>query len=425
MYSIAYKQRSKKLSRFFMQSYASSYFTLQVFNVGSLFITSFVIFLGFSDSQIGFLASIPAIVNSTQVFAPMLYNKLKKRKQIICVLISLKYVMLYSIILIPIIIPKQYQILAFFMTMFLVYTNTMLVTNALTEWNSFFVPTEIQGSYFSNRNLLTNLISMISSVIIGKLLDHYDSQLYGYFIIMMGVLIFAVFEITSLLRIDEYNEDLLEKENLSLKKMVLIPLKDKRYLSYILFCLIFRFACSLTDPYINIYSLKYIKLEYYYLSIIGSITALFKVLLAKRWGKYFDKTGWTKALKFSGIGYAITYIILIFIGSNNTFYLYPIFSILRGVFMIGSNIILFNITLLFSDKDNKMIYWSIQGMIISIFSFVGPNLSGIIVKSISSNKINIFSMQLNGYQLMFFITSVLILGSTLIFTRKKQETSQI
>lgn len=410
---------NKKYSVFrklFMVSFGCTAFFNNIIAASTLFMTSYALFLGASNVHIGILAAIPSLTATFQVFSAFLFIKFKSRKRLVCWLTALQYIFFYFIILIPKISTGQYQIYLLLFAFFSGFILRSLIGGGLLEWNNFFVPAAVKGSYFSTRNILNNATYIVMSLIVGNILDKYDGKYIGYFVILGITLMFSIIEIVSLLKIDDYSEDLAEKPMIKFQEIFTLPLKDRRYMSYVYFAVWWGFAVSLASPYFTVYSVKYLDLKYSYIAIIGSVTGFLKILVARLWGTTGDRKGWRNIVLFAGSGYALTNMVWFFVNAHTTF-LYPFIIVSNGIFMIGINIAIFNLNLELSSEEHRIIYLGFNTMIGGIFAFIGPLISAWVINALKNSRISLMFLQINGYQIMFLVSSLLLLLGILYIFR--------
>ncbi|MBN2852043.1 MAG: MFS transporter [Clostridia bacterium] len=406
MEQLKYSGKAKKNRRLFLLSSFSTSFYNNMLGTGSILMTSYLIYLGATAKDIGILAAIPSLTNVLQVFSVKLYERAKSRKKVVILLTVLQYIFFYLIIVVPKIVTGKYQMIIL-IGCFL-FGNLFIAArgSGVLEWNNFFVPNEIKGKYYSNKNLLGNLVYIIISLIVGKILDSYDSNYQTYLILFLITMFFTAIEITGYLKVNDYKEDLINKPKTSLKQLFTQPLLNRHYRYFMLFSLAWNFARSMATPYYTFYSKTVLTLDYTYIALIGSITCLIKIFVANPFGSAGDKKGWRKLLLFAGMLFALTNIGWGFI-NNETVFLYPAVIILNGIFMIGTNITIFNLNIELTDDQNRLLFFGFNASITAVFSFIGPNIAYYLMDRMKEVNMSLFNLQINGYQLVFFISGIL------------------
>ena len=406
MKDIRYSLKAGKFRKYFISSAVGVAFVTSMYGVGGIFMTSYLLYLGATASQIGFLAALPNLLNIIQVFSILIYRRFKSRKKVLITLRAMQYLAQYLIILVPRMITGQYQFMVVAACFFFGHLFRALAGSGAIDWNNMFVPPEIKGKHFSKRNLIGNASYIVISLTLGQVLDIYDKTYMAYVLILAVTLIFVLLEIFSYSKIEDYNSDLIDAKPLRIKEMFTRPLKNKKYMAFILFSLSWMFALSLASPYFTFYSKAVLLLEYTYIAAMGSIVALMKIISAGIWGGRGDKKGWRKVLMFAGYAYAGANLIWAFMNPQTVF-LYPVGIILRGLFMIGANIAVFNLNFELSPDEDRMLFFGFRAALVGIFAFIGPNLAAFIVKFITPIDISLWGLAINGYQIVFLFSALL------------------
>jgi MFS family permease len=403
---VRYSKEAKKFRMLFLTGAAGLSFFNNMYGVGAIFMTSFLLYMNADATHIGLLAALPNLTALLQIFSIMLYRRFKSRKKVIIALKVIEYLFFYLIIIIPKAVTGSYQMLLIILCYFIGYTFRSLAGGGVIEWNNFFVPSEIKGRYFSNINLLANAAYIIISLTVGKVLDAYDRNYTAYVILFLITMLFTAIEIYSYTAVDDYNEDLHERQKIRIRELITIPFKNEVYRSYVIFALLWNFARSLAAPYYTYYSKAVLNFDYTYIALIGSITCLLKIFAANTWGSAGDKKGWRRVFLFAGHMFALTNVLWALINPQ-TAILYPFVMVLNGLFMIGINIAIFNLNFNLSPDKDRLIYFGFNAAVVGVFAFIGPNLAGAVVKSLENVNMPLWGFDINGYQVIFLLSGIL------------------
>ncbi|GMQ60572.1 hypothetical protein AN1V17_49720 [Vallitalea sediminicola] len=377
---------------------------------GNLVLTSFMIFLGLADYEMGYILGFIALTNIFQVFSPLIYEKFKSPKKMVLITRTLRFVIFYLIMLLPFLESSRFIIL-----LFIIFTSmsfTSLMGGTFLAWNDRIIPIDRKGRYYSTRNLIGNGVGILMPLCVGRVLDTYVHTTSLFMIIFIVSIIFAVGEIFIITRLEDY--PLITKGKLSLKQTLTLPLKDPKYRQFIIFSLLWMFAWNFGRPFFNIYAIKYIKLSYGFIAFVSSFTAVIKLLLAKFWGAGVDRYGFKKILKYTGLCFMATHFLWLFI-SVDCHIIYFLFILLNGIFMIGFNIAKFNVNLKLTDHEHRLSYMAVNAAITAVFSFVSTNISTIIIRVIDPSW-KIFSLDI--FQILFGIAGILYLIALIYIIKK-------
>ncbi|HPQ46309.1 MAG TPA: hypothetical protein PLP30_02990, partial [Clostridia bacterium] len=191
MKDIRYSVRAGKFRKYFITSAVGLSFVTSIYGVGGIFMTSYLLFLGATAGQIGFLAAIPELTNVIQIFSIMVYRKYKSRKKVLIVLRILQYIFMYGIMVVPRIITGELQFLVIAACFFFGHVFRAVAGSGAIDWNNMFVPPEIKGRHFSKRNLIGNASYIVISLTLGAILDSYGGEYSTYIAITAVTLVFV------------------------------------------------------------------------------------------------------------------------------------------------------------------------------------------------------------------------------------------
>jgi len=390
----------------FLVNFTGTSFTNNISGAATLFMTGFMLLLGAQDSDIGTLASVMTLMNVLQIFSYYVYRRLKSYKWVSAGLTILRYLIFYSKFFIApfLSVPTSGKVLFVIICVCFESMFNALKGNGILSWNDTYIADNAKGSYYSIRNVIANVVGIICSLTIGRLLDTYGKQTFIYLIIAGVMISISVIETVSLLLVPDYRKE--DEVKITLKQLLTIPVKDKKYLGFVIFSIWWNFSLLLATPYFNVYAVKTIGVSYTFIAAVGSVTMFVKVLVGRVWGKFGDKKGWKNILTFAGLGYALTNGIWMLMGPG-TDYLYAVNFFFNGLCMIGVNIAIFNTNICLSDPDHRLIYLNFTAAVTGLFSFFGPRIGTAVVSAFQNVNISIFTLHLSSYQLLFMISGIL------------------
>ncbi|MCT4544857.1 MAG: MFS transporter [Vallitalea sp.] len=406
----SYKKRIFQQKNIFLLCIAIRNIFEAIVAPGGLIFTSFFIFLGLADHEIGYILGFIALTNVFQLFSPVIYEKFKSPKKMVLILRILRFCSFYFVLLLPFVENLRFVIL-----LFIIFTSMSfgsLMGGIFLAWNDRIIPMDRKGRYYSTRNLIANGIAILIPLCIGKILDHYTHTTKLFIIIFIVSIFFAIGELLIITKLDDY--DIITNNKISLKKILFLPLRDKKYRDFIIFSLLWMFAFSFARPFFNLYAIRYIKLSYKFIAFVASTTAIIKLLLAKVWGAGVDRFGWKKILKYTGLFYASTHFLWFFIHVNSHI-IYFLFVLINGIFMIGFNISKFNVNLALTDHENRLSYIAVNSAITALFSFISTNISTSIIQLINPQW-KLFSFDI--FQVLFGFAGLLYLVAIVYIIKK-------
>jgi len=195
----------------------------------------------------------------------------------------------------------------------------MLYQPARSAWLADLVPANSRGKYFGLRAAISGAIYLGSFYIMGYVLQLSKGQILNGFAV-----VFLISFVAGLICFTIYTK--IQNPSTAVEKEKDFGFFDflgetrKRNLGkFILFVALFQFAVYLASPFFVIYMLRDLHLSYMFYAMIFSTEFVAKVLIVTLWGKYADKSGNLKVMKF--VSLAIPFVPLLWLASHNVLYL--------------------------------------------------------------------------------------------------------
>ena len=91
--------KSKKFRKLFLLSSFSVAFYGNMYGLGGILMTSFLLYLGANARDIGILAALPSLTNLLQILSIRIYEKAKSRKKVVIFFTIFQYIFFYLIII--------------------------------------------------------------------------------------------------------------------------------------------------------------------------------------------------------------------------------------------------------------------------------------------------------------------------------------
>lgn len=295
------------------------------------FISAFAIYLGLTDFAIGVYVLLDTMTNVIQIFAAPLFSKIGQSKKVVLINYSMYRISSICFAFIPFISSD----LTIRTILFFLFASVYAVTGEMgyitfVNWRMTLIKKEDRTNFASTRNILKNTVVLIFSLMMGVILDKFTAlghELYGF--ILLFILVFFIAFIDIILRIFTYKPEIKE-EKIKIKDNILIPAKDKNFRKVLITCGLNRFAYGIGTMYLNVFLLRYLKINYVYYSILNIILNLSDALSSKFWGNRSKERKWEKIILPMSIIFSIAFAILFLFNNNYLIYLLPIVYILLG-----------------------------------------------------------------------------------------------
>jgi hypothetical protein len=213
------------------------------------FITGYAILIGADDRITALLGVMSSITSIIQIFSPLLFEKIRRRKALIVSLFFTYRLMLVSIVFIPLIFQhNNLRIIA----LMVLYSSALTIMNfvhpAHISWQMSLVSVDMRSLFFSRRDFYSLTLNTIICLIAGKVIDIFQSYNHNYLGFAYVFTFTAVLVLIELIFMTKISEPKLPKTKvpLKLKSVFKLPIKDKLFRKVIVFSAIWNLAAYIS-----------------------------------------------------------------------------------------------------------------------------------------------------------------------------------
>ncbi|WP_150272148.1 MFS transporter [Paenibacillus tepidiphilus] len=375
------------------------------------FLTGYLLYLGASSGQIGFVLALTTLVNVAQIGVAYLIQRLPSRKWALVTFIGLQRLLWVSTGLVPFLFPQEYWVIAFIM----LYTSAFIANTAGGMlWNSVIsdlVPARVRGRYFGIRNTLLNALGSLVIYGGGVVLDRYPGG-QGFLILYIVVWIFSFLNIVTFFF---YPDVPFEKsEETSFLPMVKKPLHDRLFMKSTLFLSAWLLLQNITVPLYSYVMLELLHLEYETLSLLNVSQTVLMMASFYVWGNLNARYSNKRLLLFTLPIIAASSLLW---GLLSILPMLPVLfaaHMLFGVGVGGFNQLAFNFIIGDTPKRERPMYMAMYAALTGLAAFFGPVLGGQIYEWIAEwpHWTQVYGLQLLVGTLM--IALALLLGRRIL-----------
>lgn len=366
---------------------AGNYITLFAINV-----------LGASNYQVGLLSSLPQFVGLfAMIIGSVLLARLEERKKFTAIAFlctRLFFLVLFFVIYLPV----EYRSWVFVILVgFMNFPGSI----ATLSWQSFIgdlIPDYRRNQFFSERNRILTIVGMITTFLIGILLQQFNpSNPFPFQLLFLIGFLCGIVELFFLLK---HREGEKEKKATAKKfTLGLSVLKYKPFLYFIICGLIFNFGWQMAWSLFNIYHIKFALANGLWISLFAVINQIAQIASFKWWGRMAEKHSNAKMLILVAIGMGTTPFLTIL--STNLYYLLFV-NASSGLFVSGTVLLLFNQLLEVTNEENRTVCISNYNILLAIVAFIAP-------------QFGVFLLEMISMDVAMTVSSLLRAGSGLLF----------
>jgi MFS family permease len=405
--------RIKKNERFSILNGVAS---TVVANISNNYFTLFAIsVLGATNYQVGLIASLPQFIGMfAMVIGSFILSRLEEKKKFTALSILFTRFFVFSMVFVMY-VPAEYRSWVF---VFLIGFMNFPGSFALLSWQSFIgdlIPDHRRNRFFSERNRILTIVGMITTFLIGVLLQQFDkANPVPYQLLFLFAFVFGVVEVFYLFKHDERKKErttsvVKEREH----RIKFAFLKDKQFLTFLICSLYFNFGWQMAWSLFSIYQIKYAHATGLWISLFTVANQIAQIVSYKWWGKMADKHGNAKMLILISLGMATAPILTI--STTNLYYLIVV-NAFSGLFVSGTVLLLFNQLLEVTNEENRSSYIANYNILLAIIGFVAPQIGILLLENSSMNLAMTTSTVLRASSIFVFIWLFLMLKK-----RKQQQ----
>lgn len=398
------------ISRNFSIAEGASARTILTLTSGA-FLAGFASYLGSGDSFNGIIGAIPVLVGIVQLVSPIIFEKMEKRKWLVVLLNLMHRLLLGFMVFIPFIAKGQTARLALVAVIYLIsYMAVSFASPASAGWLIDLTPDSIRGRYLSIRESYAFGAATVLALITGRVLDIFKDggNEYGGFIVMFGfifVLALGNFVMMSLMKEPPVKRN---KSELSLRKIITIPLKDLRFRKIVILFIFWNIGLQIAAPFFAVYMVTGLKLNYTYIMAVGMLGNLTNTLLVRLWGKMADRKSWLFVINLSILILAFTHFSWFFVNKSTALVLVPLLHITGGIAWAGIGISTFNIQFIYSPEEGRTVYIGFNAALGGLVGFLSTLAGSLLVLVFEYYKVSFYGFTIGNMQIIFALSGILL-----------------
>lgn len=408
-------QRQKANNAFHVQIVFGTAFT---FLTGGVFLSGFAMYMGASDLLVSYISMITNICGVSILFFSGLIQRFRSFKKITIVLTIFSKMATLFIVLIPLFISKNAQISVFVPLMLVAFTLQAQTTVVLNNWLATFVNEKQSGKYIARRQTFVLLVTVLLSVVGGRVLDAVSGAYIGFGILFAVAFVMSVMELLVLVRMPNSIQQKAACEKNKFLDMLRMPFRCHPFLLFVVYIFLFYLALSIADSFTVVYMMRYLGLSYTATTLMQMLISLPQLFLLTMWGKISDKKGHKFALKLSIWFFVGETFCMALSNGQNLFVLIPIAFLFAAVANSGFVISVFNRRYELMPQKGRILYDNFYSAAVGFAFILGPVIGGAIkqgLESIDSLK-NIIKFE--SIRILYIVSTIFIVLLQLFFRKK-------
>ncbi len=367
-------------------------FSAATFGLGNQYIVPYALALNANNAHIGFLTSFTGLIYPlSQLYGSKLMEKIS-RKNILSLFVFLQALMWLPIILLGyffnINLFQNYLplILIIFYSVYLIFGGI-----ALPSWFSLMgdiVPGKIRGKYFSKRNRITGLFTILAIITSAFILDLTETK--GYVLIGFSIIFFLAF-LTRWIASRLFKKH--HEPNLKLEKgyyfsffQFIKHARKNNFGKFVIFISMMHFATAIASPFFIVYMLRDLQFSYTTFMIIQISSSVYSLMFLPIWGKFSDKYGNREILRVSSL--FIPFVPILWFFSESPYYLAFVPQLVAGASWAAFNLAASNFIYDSVSQQRRGICVSYNNLLMGIGIFFGASLGGLLAQYLTISFMN-------------------------------------
>ncbi len=361
---------------------------------GGVLLSNFLLDLGATPVEIGMLASLPMLTNLLQPLGALLSNRTSSRHRyglwIFLPSRLLWLLLLGGIIFVDQSHPKSTQLV--YLTLTLVFVSNILGSLGSASWMSWLaalVPQKLRGRYYSLRNIVSNLASLLCLPIASFIISHWQgSEIVGYGIVLGVGIIAGLGSLCCQQLMIDINPQAAQSEAQQPESWLAeltAALTDLNLTIFLIYFGLWAFAVSLSTPFFNLYMLDHLDVDLAWVTFFSSLASGSNMLMLLVWGRLSDRFGNRVLLIFAGLGVAMMPLFWLLTGfeqvRSNLWIWLTIFHVIWGgvwaAIDLGNN----NIQIAIAPMKHHATFFAIAAAVAGICGALGATAGGLLAQS--------------------------------------------
>lgn len=331
------------------------------------FVTPLAIALHATVGQVATLASVPTLIAAiAHLQAGPLRNQVGTRKGIILMGVALQTLCLFGLSMV-IWLPAGLQFTGILLLM-CIFSVTAALANSM--WGSLmceYLPLSKRSGYFGWRNCCLGGITLVATLAAGTYL--YLSGRHALAAFMWIFLVAAILRLLSLKFLSLMHEPRLVPQGAPEPPSYRSTLSSNHnFITFLLAAGLMGFCVNLTGPFMSVYLLKELKLNYAFYTAVILALQVSMFWMMGRWGRNADRAGNLKVVQVTSRFLPFTALLWVF--STNPFYLIGV-QLVGGIVWAGYNLCVANFVYDSVRERNRVHATGLFSMVTGLATFVG------------------------------------------------------
>ncbi len=345
--------------------------------ITSTFVSVFAIRLGASNTLVGLLVSLPALINVFWLIPSARIIERQRRRLPLIVLAGFLQRLGYLLIALMPFVFRVHQPEALVALVALVTFPTAIASVAFTSLIAEVVPADKRAQVIVTRSVLVSIVSTVTVLISGKLLDLLLFP-FNYQLLFGAGFVASLVSLYYVSRIKVADAIVAEQQPrrksplaTRLRRIVEHVMNQRDFVRFSASAFIFHWGLNLPTALYAIYRVKNLGASDTWIGLLSMTLNATTILAYFYWGRVTSRKGNRLVLLVSSLG-AVLFPVLT--GLSPRIEPLLLVSVIGGIFGAGFNLSFFNILLEVCPQERRPSYLAINTTLINVAAFLSPLL---------------------------------------------------
>jgi MFS family permease len=345
--------------------------------ITSTFVSVFAIRLGASNTLVGMLVSLPALINIFWLIPSARIIERQRRRLPIIVLTGFLQRLGYLLIALMPFVLHVHRPEALVALVALITFPTAMASVAFTSLIADVVPTDKRAQVFSIRNVLVSTVSTITVLISGKLLDLLPFP-FNYQLLFGAGFAASLVSLYYVSRI-QVADAVVAKQQLRRKTLLATRLRrivkqimnQRDFVSFSASAFVFHWGIYLPSALYAIYRVRNLAASDTWIGLLAMVQNAVTIVTYFYWGRVVSRKGNRLVLLISSLGLILFPVLT---GLSPRIEPLLLVSVIGGIFGAGFNLSFFNTLLEVCPQERRPSYVALNTTLINVAAFLAPLL---------------------------------------------------
>jgi hypothetical protein len=385
---------------------------------GGVFLTGLMLSMGATDFMVGLISSSGAWALMLSLASSIVMESVKRKKALLTwVLLSFRL-----LTALPAFLPAAMGrgLPTALAASGMIITGNLIFSVFNTGFFIFYMdslPKEGRVNFIYARMFYLRIAYTVFSVGMGILLDLMHKSYAGFVAVFSTGLLVGLLDVLVLSRIKgnegsavRSGESLLSLGPRGIGKKLVEPLKNGRYVRYLVFTFALFFFQSMSSSYTSLYQYKYLNLSVVFISVYTACTYVIMILVTRKWAAFEQRVGRLRVLALSALLMSLDFLVYGFL-TTKSLWIIILSPIFQGLGASGYWACALPYRYDLMPAEGKTVYEGWNGLFFGAACLLGALAGGKLQLVLPGFATGFFSV----FQLIYLMSFVMAVASIAVF----------